>query len=161
MTVVADTSPLNYLVLIDAFAVLPSLYPRVIVPRTVAVELAHLRTPESVRRWIERPPEWLEIVPDPATDEALNHLDPGERTAIALAVSLRAQRLLIDDYAGRVEAERRGLKVTGTLGVLAAAHRATLLDFELAAARLGTTTFYLSPRLLATTRRLLRTAGES
>jgi len=33
MTVVADTSPLNYLVLIDAIDVLPQLFGRVLTPK--------------------------------------------------------------------------------------------------------------------------------
>jgi predicted nucleic acid-binding protein len=38
--VVADTGPLNYLVLIDAIAVLPTLFAQVLVPATVYDELA-------------------------------------------------------------------------------------------------------------------------
>ena len=44
--------------------------------------------------------------------------------------------------------------MTGTLGVLEAAHRGGLLDFNEAVARLSNTAFYLSPRLLATVRNL-------
>ena len=47
-------------------------------------------------------------------------LDLGERAAIALAETVRADLLLIDDAAGRAEAMRRQLRVTGTLGVLRA-----------------------------------------
>ncbi len=43
-------------------------------------------------------------------------------SAISLALSLHADRLLIDEWEGRAEAERRSLRVTGTLGVLAEAH---------------------------------------
>jgi predicted nucleic acid-binding protein len=44
--------------------------------------------------------------------------DLGERAAIALAATLRADLLLIDDAAERAEARRRNLRVTETLGVL-------------------------------------------
>jgi len=94
----------------------------VLVPRTVAAELKETRTPAAVREWMARPPEWCEIRPDPPFDPGLQFLDPGERAAISLAVSLNAERLLIDEQAGRAEAERRHLLVTGTLGVLAEAH---------------------------------------
>jgi predicted nucleic acid-binding protein len=103
----------------------------------------------------------LEILPDPPPDQTLGTLDPGERAAISLAVSLHVNRLLIDDADGRAEAERRSLRVTGTLGVLAAAHLAGWLDFDAAVARLTDTTFYLSPRLLATARRLLLSPPKS
>lgn len=155
MIVIAVTSPLNYLVLIGAARVLEPLYTRVVIPETVSIELKQPRTPAEVRTWIERPPVWLDIAPDPPSDESLAALDPGERAAISLAISLKAHRLLIDDADGRAEAERRQLKVTGTLGVLAAAHRRGLLKFDAAIELLSDTSFYVSPRLLVTARRLL------
>ena len=155
MIVVADTSPLNYMVLIGAVDVLESLFSRVFVPQTVATELTAPQAPAEVRAWIAEPPAWLDIQPDPPLDGTLDALDPGERAAIALAVSFHASRLLIDDFDGRVAAERRRIRVTGTLGILAAAHRGELLNFDEAVNRLSNTTFYLSPQLLAATRKLL------
>ena len=84
---------------------------------------------------------------------------PGERSAITLAFSLNADLLLIDEQAGRAEAERRRLFVTGTLGVLAEAHRAGLLDFEVALARFRQTNFYLSADLVDRVRRRLSSGG--
>ena len=51
-------------------------------------------------------------------DPALAELDPGEREAIALAETLRADALIIDEKMGRREAERRKLRVIGTVRVL-------------------------------------------
>lgn len=45
-------------------------------------------------------------------------LDPGEAEAIALALELQADLILIDERDGRSAAERAGLRVTGVLGVL-------------------------------------------
>jgi predicted nucleic acid-binding protein len=61
--VVADTSPLNYLILIEEVATLPALFEKVLVPQVVRDELRHDEAPERVRRWIAKPPAWLEIVP--------------------------------------------------------------------------------------------------
>src|ERR1017187_4379482 len=61
--VLSDTSPIRYLVQIDASEVLGALYGRVLVPESVAGELSQPRTPEAVKRWISQPPAWLEIVP--------------------------------------------------------------------------------------------------
>lgn len=55
MIVVADTSPLHYLVLIGAAGVLEPLHIRVIVPETVLIIAA------KVRAWIEDPPAWLRV----------------------------------------------------------------------------------------------------
>ena len=139
MIVVADTGPLHYLVLIGAVDVLQPLYSRVLVPQTVTRELQDPSTPATVRAWMSQPPEWCEIRPDPLSDPALQFLD---------------------QQAGRAEAERRHLVVTGTLGVLAEAHRAGLLEFESALARLQLTNFYLSTKLIDTVRRRLFTGEE-
>jgi predicted nucleic acid-binding protein len=141
--------------LIEAVDFLPALFGSVVIPGTVAAELTDPHAPHLVRNWMARHPSWLTITEDPPLDEMLNTLDPGERAAITLARSISASRLLIDDSDGRAEAERRGLRITGTLGVLAAAHRSGLVNFDSAIARLSITNFYVSPRLLATARRLL------
>ncbi len=100
--VVADTSPLNYLVLIGQVEILPALFERIFVPQTVQNELRHDEATESVRRWIAAPPLWLEIVPaDQGNDDPeLLRLDEGERAAILLATQIGADLLLIDDRDG-------------------------------------------------------------
>jgi len=45
-------------------------------------------------------------------------LHGGEAEAIGLALEMRADRLLVDDYEGRLAAIRAGLNVTGVLGFL-------------------------------------------
>ncbi len=118
MIVVADTSPLQYLILIEHVDVLPALYGRVIIPPAVMAELGHERTPVSVRTWLDDKPEWLHVqTPNSTLTIADTTLGPGESAAIALAEELSADALLIDDRAGRREAEKRRLAVLGTLRV--------------------------------------------
>jgi predicted nucleic acid-binding protein len=117
-------------------------------PTTVVEEMLQPATPDAVRGWLSRPPVWLEVRPDPPPDATLPFLDRGESAAIGLALSLHAERILIDDFDGRAEAVRRNLRVTGTLGVLVLAHQRGLLDFEAALARLCRTNFYLSAELV-------------
>jgi predicted nucleic acid-binding protein len=162
MIVVADTGPLQYLVRIAAIDVLAPLYQRVLVPQSVARELQQNNTPAAMRAWITHPPAWCEVRPDPPADPALAFLDPGERAAIPLALAVQADRLLIDDLAGRGEAERRHLSVTGTVGVLADAHVAGLLDFEQKLLQLRQTNFYVSDEVVGRVRqRLARAEGRS
>lgn len=59
--VVADTSPLNYLVLIGQIGVLHRLYGSVLVPPEVLAELADSGAPAEVLEWIQARPEWLEV----------------------------------------------------------------------------------------------------
>ena len=55
-------------------------------------------------------------------------LDLGESAAIALAKELKAQRILIDESAGRTVAKARDLPVTGTVGVLLIAKQQGLIS---------------------------------
>ena len=143
MLVVADTSPLNYLVLIGQEAILPALYQRVVIPPAVLADLRQPRTPEAVRAWVAQPPAWLEVrQPQRALDaRQFPRLGAGEREAIALAHELRAMLLLIDDADGRDVAERHALAAMGTLGILDNAALRGLVDLPSALARLQATTF--------------------
>lgn len=150
MIVVADTTPVNYLILIGEVDVLAKLYGRVVIPQAVRNELMCSRAPASVRAWIESPPTWLEILsPAPVSDIALAKLDAGERDAIALAEELSADQLIVDELLGRREAERRGLSIIGTVGVLREAAEEGLLDLRAAVERLRQTSFHISPAILA------------
>jgi predicted nucleic acid-binding protein len=118
MIVVADSGPLHYLILIEQIGLLRRFYDEVAVPEAVADELRAGGAPAVVRRWIARPPDWVAVtrVPQEQIESVTKDLDFGERAAIALAATIRADLLLIDDAAGRMEAARRNLRVTGTLG---------------------------------------------
>jgi predicted nucleic acid-binding protein len=59
-----------------------------------------------------------------------------------------ADLLLIDDRAGAILAQRRGLAVTGTLGVLDLASRGGMLDLRDAFVRLQRTNFRYPPSLM-------------
>jgi predicted nucleic acid-binding protein len=140
--VVADATPLNYLILIGAIHVLPRIFEKIHVPIEIRDELSCEATPPPVRTWMQQPPHWLEILVAPVVaseDSALLALDAGERAAIVLAESIRADLLLIDDRAGAILAQRRGLAVTGTLGVLDLASQAGLLHLHDAFVRLQKT----------------------
>ena len=151
MVVVADTSPINYLVLIAQIDILAALYGRVLIPPAVLEELCHPLAPKPVQEWAANVPAWLEIG-HPRITLVLPKLDKGETEAISLAAELHASALLIDEYAGRQEALRRGLKVAGTLSVLDEADQAGLLKFDDAVAALRKTSFRISQEVLAAIR---------
>jgi len=150
MIVVADTSPINYLILIEEIDILPKMYGSVVVPQTVRQELVRASAPQLVRSWVDHLPIWLEVrSPLSVPDSSLAKLDAGERDAITLATELHADQLVVDDREGRREAERRGIPVIGTLGVLREAATLKLLDIRVAAQRLQATSFYVAPEVLA------------
>jgi len=129
--------------------VLQKLYGRVIVPEAVVRELKAQKTPEMVRQWMMVPPDWLEVrqVTVPA-DPALAKLDAGEREAIVLAEALRADALLLDERAGRREAERRRIRVIGTVRILDDAAEADLLNLPDVLRRLRAFGFYIDDKLV-------------
>lgn len=149
MLVVSDTSPINYLVLIQQETLLPILYERVVIPPVVHEELQRSQTPEEVRQWIAHPPVWMSVQrpQQPLSIRQFPRLDDGELEAIPLAQELGASFLLMDDFEGRDEAERRMLTVTGTLGVLETAAIRGLIDLPSVLVQLQATTFYASQRL--------------
>ncbi len=148
--VVADTSPLNYLVLIEHINLLPELYGRVLIPESVLQELSAIEAPQCVRNWATNLPEWIEVFPAaPLPDAGLTRLHAGERDAISLALTVHADAVLMDERHGRQEAENRGLKPIGTLGVLVAAHNRGPIDLSAAIDALRQTSFHASPKLLA------------
>jgi len=149
--VVADTGPINYLVLIDAIGLLPKLFERIFVPEAVRVELINREAPKEVRAWIEQAPAWLEVSPNPESDNGSlgdRTLDEGERAAIALARAISADLVLMDDRAGVAIARQNGLAVTGTLGVLELAGRRGLIDLGSALTRLKATNFRYPPEIM-------------
>ena len=61
MVVIADTSPLNYLILIGQADLLPQLYGQIAIPRAVLLELQDPKAPASVARWMAYRPRWLVV----------------------------------------------------------------------------------------------------
>ena len=141
--VVADTGPVNYLILIGRIDLLPILFDKVVLPQVVATVLASQRAPQPVRHWIATHPAWLEVheVPSDEPDASLANIDRGERAAIQLACALRADLVLMDDRKGVLAAERKGLLVTGTLGVLDIAAERGLVDLAETVRELEQTNF--------------------
>ena len=150
MIVVADTSPLNYLVLIGEVHLLPMLFKKLLVPEAAYAELQHPATPLTVRRWLSNMPVWLEVCTvGPVTLPALSALDPGEREAIQLALDRNIHVVLIDESKGRHVAEALNLEVRGTLGILARAAKLGRIDLRHALHKLEQTNFRMSPAVRA------------
>lgn len=151
MIVVADTSPLNYLIQIGCDGLLPLIYGRIVVPTSVMEEMRHPGAPAAVRAWMTAIPAWIDVgLTVSRRDAKLAFLGLGEQEAIQLAEEQHADLLLIDDRKGRLEAKRRGFRTTGTLGVLLSAGELKLIDPEVAYRRLLTeTTFRTSAALEA------------
>jgi len=149
MIIVSDTTPIRYLVEIEVIEILSDLFGNVIIPQAVADELQHPKTPQKVKDWVQSPPSWLEIrQANLSFFTPQNLLDRGETEAIAIALELQADAILIDEAIGRAEAKRVGLFILPTLIILERAAVRGLLDLPETIARLSKTSFRASPKLI-------------
>jgi predicted nucleic acid-binding protein len=144
--VVADTGPINYLVQIGAIDVIGRLFDEVVLPGLVQQELMHPKAPQPVRNWAATPPEWVRI--QTVAFVAIPKLAPAETEAIALAESLGAFAIIVDDGEGRRVARSKGLRILGTAGILEEAAKSGLVDLAMAFTKLRTTNFRAPPEVL-------------
>jgi predicted nucleic acid-binding protein len=152
IVVVADASPLIALERIEQLGLLQALFEEVVIPPAVAREVtARLTLPVWIReRGLQQPI---------AREVLRASLGTGESEAISLALEIRADRLIIDERAGRRVAEALGLRVAGLLGVLVVSKQRGLIPAVRpnidALLRSG---FRADPDLVG---RILKRAGES
>ncbi len=127
MIIVSDTSPITNLLQIGDLDLLHQIFGTIIIPNRVFTELCQIESQKEIltnQFWIVRATLSNPIL----KDELLKELDEGEAEAIALAVELKADFLLMDEQKGRQIAESYGLKVVGILGVLIQAKQKGLIS---------------------------------
>lgn len=127
MIVYSDTTPFIALALVDLLDLLPALFERIHVVPAVFDECAYggpVRVP-SLRSlpWVVS----CDIPANPVSTTLLQ-LGAGERETISLALASHADLVIMDERLGRRLAEYLGLRVTGTLGVLAKAKAEGLIQ---------------------------------
>ena len=120
MIIVSDTSPINNLAEINQLHLLHQLYGTVLIPEAVFQELTDPSFPVAGATEVQTF-DWIQTltVSDRTLVEAMsNELDIGEAEAIALAVEIKADQVLIDERRGRLVATRLNLRCIGILGIL-------------------------------------------
>ncbi|MXR40523.1 DUF3368 domain-containing protein [Halobaculum sp. WSA2] len=147
--VVADTSPLLNLALIDQLELLETQFPSLLVPEQVWDELtAGEAGTESLRT--ARKGDLFTLVSveqTPLFTELANELDRGETAAICHAVETDADLVLIDEADGREVARRHELSVTGAIGILLRAAKNGAIDLETELDALQEAGFWISSDL--------------
>jgi predicted nucleic acid-binding protein len=109
--VVADSSPLIAFERVGHLFLLPALAERVCIPPAVRREVFG---DQPLPAWVEERPLGQPLAPKMTA----GRLGPGEREAIALALEMGADEVILDDLAARRLATSLGLCVIGTLGLL-------------------------------------------
>ncbi|MDB9527744.1 DUF3368 domain-containing protein [Oscillatoria sp. CS-180] len=164
MIVVSDTSAITNLAAIQRLDLLVQLYEQVTIPIAVYRELAQIDSlvPGKVEvqsaQWLKVQPVINQSIVQQLRTKA--RLDPGESEAIALALELDADLLLIDERRGRIEADRLGIRITGLLGVLVEAKQKKLILAvqPLMDSLIATSNFRISPALY---QQILDLVGET
>lgn len=147
--IIADTSCLVLLEKIDELTILHKLFGTVCVTDIIADEFGSVL------------PEWIQKIEieDKKYFRILNTIvDPGEASAIALAIQLNG-KLILDDIKARRLASDLSIGFTGTLGVLVEAKKSGhISSLENTLLRIKKTNFYMSAEL---EEKLLNSVNES
>jgi predicted nucleic acid-binding protein len=138
--IVSDTSCLILLDKLGRIGLLKSLFGRITITEIVADEFGKV-LPEFVE--IENPKnnKYQKILE--------SFLDPGEASAIALALEKEECLLIIDEFKGRREARQLGLNYTGTLGILIVAkEKGLIISVTEIIKEIGKTDFRIDEKLI-------------
>jgi predicted nucleic acid-binding protein len=120
LKIVCNTSPLILLAKIGRLDTLIQLYHEPMIPQAVEDELGKKPGQEydQVQTFLKEGKLKLKRVSEKNLAGIPVDLGRGEREAIALALSVGADLVIIDDQEGRLVARGKNLSVTGTVGVL-------------------------------------------
>jgi predicted nucleic acid-binding protein len=122
MPIVSNTSPLLNLSIINHLFLLKEQFPEIIIPDAVLAELKineNLPGSQYLREALAA--HWIKVKSvenKPFVQLLRRELDQGESEAIALAIELNADWLLLDEQEGRKTARTFGLNITGVLGII-------------------------------------------
>jgi uncharacterized protein len=126
--VVLNNTPLVAFWAIGRLDILRDLFTEVLIPQEVEQEF--LATEEATRRQALADAPWVRTVQLSSPRKAVAYvgLDPGEAAVLAVAEERDARLVILDDKKARQFAERMGIPLTGTLGVLLRAKQSGFIE---------------------------------
>ena len=126
--VISNTSPLVGLSTLNLLSLLRELYTEVLIPEEVRDEF--LGTERIVREAALKNSSWIRTVRlrNAESIKAHEEVDLGEAAVFALAEERDARLVILDDRDARRYAQRIGLPLTGTVGILLEAKERGLID---------------------------------
>jgi predicted nucleic acid-binding protein len=153
VSVVSNSSPLIALSAINSLPLLHALYGTIYIPEAVFQEVVVRGAGRPGGTAVANAP-WLVRHPvtnqQPVAQLRSAGLDQGESEAIALALELSANLLIVDERDARAIARQHGLAITGAVGVLIAAKNAGMAAaIKPLLGQLSAAGFYISPQTIA------------
>ena len=132
MIIISDTTPIISLIKINRLDLLEKLFVEVLIPNAVFKELTtnNLFTNEAE---IVKKSSFLKVSSVQNQKslqllQAVSGLDDGESEAIILADELKSNILLMDERKGRKVAQKLGINITGTIGILIQAYNEGMIS---------------------------------
>lgn len=127
--VLADASPLIALARVGGLPWLRRLFKTISITQEVrdeAVGAGELPGASAIAAAVDQ--GWIRVLPQDGLEPELPHLGPGEASTLrAAAASGEGALVLLDDLRARREAQRLGLAITGTAGIIMEARQAGLI----------------------------------
>ncbi|MDD6654313.1 MAG: DUF3368 domain-containing protein [Treponema sp.] len=134
MTIISDTTPIISLIKINRLDLLEKLFEEVLIPEAVYRELTTnalfeneakiVKTSSFLKTSSVQNRKSLQLL------QAVSGLDDGESEAIILADELKSDVLIMDERKGRKVAEKLGIKITGTVGVLLQSYSENMISSD-------------------------------
>lgn len=119
MTVICNATPLINFAVTNRLDILQTTFGQIIIPQAVCDETTGTGFPGSLFVQQAIAAGWLEVCSVSTVGANIPpELDDGEREAIALALEMGIQRILLDEREARQIAQQFSLQVMGTLGIL-------------------------------------------
>lgn len=119
MTVICNATPLINFAAIARLDILQATFEQIIIPQAVYDETTGSGFPGTKYVLQAIASGWLQVRPVATIASTIPvELDDGEREAIALALAIGEQQILLDEREARKVAQQLGLQVMGTLGIL-------------------------------------------
>lgn len=132
MIIISDTTPIISLIKINRLDLLEKLFVEVLVPNAVFKELT-TNTLFTNEAEIVKKSSFLKVSSVQNQKslqllQAVSGLDDGESEAIILADELKSNILLMDERKGRKVAQKLGINITGTIGILIQAYNEGMIS---------------------------------
>ena len=134
MTIISDTTPIISLIKINRLDLLEKLFEEVLIPEAVYRELTTnalfeneakiVKTSSFLKTSSVQNRKSLQLL------QAVSGLDDGESEAIILADELKSDVRIMDERKGRKVAEKLGIKITGTVGVLLQSYSENMISSD-------------------------------
>ncbi len=132
MTVISDTTPIISLIKINKLDLLEKLFGEILIPEAVYRELTTNIFFENEAEIVKKA-DFLKVTAvknqqSLAILQTVSGLDDSESEAIVIAGELNSDVLIIDERKGRKIAQKLGIPITGTVGILIQAFNEKMLS---------------------------------